>query len=367
MCSENLAPYAVTENVSKGRHFQEEKHPIKSVFEVDRDRIIHCSAFRRLEGKTQVFMPGRNDQYRTRMTHSIEVASVGRTIAKALKANQNLTEAICLAHDLGHSPFGHVGEKTLAALMQDNGGFEHNKQTIRIVELLEHPFDGFQGLNLNYETLLGLSRHTSPHDRPEHDEYGEANCTIEGQIADIADRIAYNCHDLEDGLRSRLISDNLPAQIELYEQACEQINASAIEDIFVRRQRIARVIQDILINDAVNNSRLIITESNLTNPESITNFNEHIVKFSSKIDKKLSKLEHFLIEKLYRSEKLAGIDSNIKVWLGRVFAHFCDNPEKMPGYFQSFIPGQGLERTVCDYIAGMTDRYCLSIAETLQG
>jgi dGTPase len=197
--SEGLRSYAVTEEVSLGRRFAEEAHPYRSAFERDRDRVIHCSAFRRLEGKTQVFTPGLDDTYRTRLTHSIEVAQIGRTIAKVLGLNESLTEAICLAHDLGHAPFGHAGEAALNALMAEHGGFEHNAQSLRIVDLLEHPYPQFMGLNLMYETRLGLAIHRSRYDQPQNYGFAEANCTLEGQVADLADRIAYNCHDLDDG------------------------------------------------------------------------------------------------------------------------------------------------------------------------
>src|SRR4030042_1642898 len=171
--SEKLAAYAVTERLSRGRAFREKLHPYRSDFERDRDRIIHCSAFRRLEGKTQVFTPGLDDYYRTRLTHSIEVAQIGRTIAKGLRLNESLTEAICLAHDLGHSPFGHAGEKVLDELMIGSGGFEHNRQTLRIVDMLEHPYPDFMGLNLMYETRLGLARHKTPYDKPKDKTFGE--------------------------------------------------------------------------------------------------------------------------------------------------------------------------------------------------
>ncbi|MBP8305356.1 MAG: dNTP triphosphohydrolase, partial [Phycisphaerae bacterium] len=199
------AGYAVTEANSRGRDFPEAPHPYRSPFERDRDRIIHSSAFRRLEGKTQVFTPGLDDFYRTRLTHTIEVAQIGRTMARALGLNEALTEAICLAHDLGHPPFGHAGEEVLNDLMAPYGGFEHNRQTLRIVTLLEHPYPRYMGLNLVYETRLGLAKHSSPYDSPGHVDFPEGVCSLEGQVADLADRIAYNGHDLEDGRRARLV------------------------------------------------------------------------------------------------------------------------------------------------------------------
>ncbi len=213
---DTIRSYAVTEASSKGRAFAEARHQYRSDFERDRDRIIHCSAFRRLEGKTQVFTPGLDDYYRTRLTHTIEVAQIGRTIAKALGLNEALTEAICLAHDLGHPPFGHAGEAALNELMADYGGFEHNAQTLRIVTLLEHPYPAFMGLNLMYETRLGLAKHKSRYDVPQEGVFAEANGTLEGQISDLADRIAYNCHDLEDGMKARLLHSEQMQHIEIF-------------------------------------------------------------------------------------------------------------------------------------------------------
>ncbi|MHC4761433.1 MAG: dGTP triphosphohydrolase [Planctomycetota bacterium] len=185
----SLAPYAVTESTSRGRQHNEPPHPYRSAFERDRDRVIHCAAFRRLEGKTQVFTTGLNDQYRTRLTHSIEVAQIGRTIARVLDLNEPLTEAICLAHDLGHAPFGHNGEGVLNGLMKDHRGFEHNRQSLRIVDFIERPYPDFAGLNLMFETRLGLMKHSSPYDKPESVDNWPEHPSLEGQIADIADRM----------------------------------------------------------------------------------------------------------------------------------------------------------------------------------
>ncbi|MCK5001334.1 MAG: dNTP triphosphohydrolase, partial [Anaerohalosphaera sp.] len=192
-----LAAYALTAEQSRGRQYPTPPHPYRSHFQRDRDRVIHSQAFRRLEGKTQVFTPSMNDNYRNRLTHSIEVAQIGRTIARTLNLNEDLTEAICLAHDIGHSPFGHAGEHVLNKLMASHDGFEHNIQAMRLVDLLEHPYPDFAGLNLMYETRLGLAKHSSPYDSPEQiASFPQKHCSLEGQIADIADRIAYNCHDL---------------------------------------------------------------------------------------------------------------------------------------------------------------------------
>lgn len=366
--------YAVTEKTSQGRAFPEQPHPYRSDFERDRDRIIHCSAFRRLEGKTQVFTPGLDDYYRTRLTHSIEVAQIGRTIAKELRLNMSLTEAICLAHDLGHPPFGHTGERVINELMAEYGGFEHNRQTLRIVDLLEHPYPDFTGLNLMYETRLGLARHRSPWDEPKGDIFAEANCSLEGQVADIADRIAYNCHDLEDGMRAAVIDGGQLKDVELFTEAQGRINIRAIQDQTIRRTSAeggldpvqgvalaAKAIIDELVGDCISTSKKTIAEGNIKTVDDVYSRIENIVALSAENDTKLTELEKFLLENFYEHKSLIQTSGKVEIWLGRLFEMLCNKPQLMPGYFQGFIEKQGLQRTVCDYIAGMTDRFCLKM------
>jgi len=358
--SDDLKSYAVTEKISRGRTFPEKPHPYRSPFERDRDRIVHCSAFRRLEGKTQVFTPGLDDYYRTRLTHSIEVAQIGRTIARELRLNESLTEAICLAHDLGHPPFGHAGEKVLNDLMNQFGGFEHNKQTLRIVDLLEHPYPDFMGLNLMYETRLGLARHTSPYDRPEAGTFGESNCSLEGQIANIADRIAYNCHDLEDGLRAGLIKSE-QLDLEIVKRAESQINAETIKDRTIRRTRTAKAIIDMLVSDCLETSKKTLAEANVKSLDDVYSSSENLISISAESEAKLTMLEDFLMQNFYMHPALIQTAEKVRNWLRELFEKLCNKPELMPGYFQRFIPDHGLQRTVCDYIAGMTDRFCLNL------
>jgi len=358
-----LRSYAVTEAISKGRAFSEPPHRYRSDFERDRDRIIHCSAFRRLEGKTQVFTPGLDDYYRTRLTHTIEVAQIGRTIAKALGLNEALTEAICLAHDLGHPPFGHAGEAVLNDLMKDHGGFEHNSQTRRIVELLEHPYPAFMGLNLMYETRLGLAKHKSRYDVPQGDTFVEANCTLEGQIADLADRIAYNCHDLEDGMKARLLETEQMRQIEIFTEARQRVGADEIEDWTIRRTRTAKAIIDMLVSDCITASQETIATAGIQTPGDAYVRTENLIGLSPACDRKLEALETFLLERFYHHESLLLSAEKVRQWLGQLFKGLCTGPERMPSYFQRFIDQHGLHRAVCDYIAGMTDRYCLKLLE----
>jgi len=384
--TDDLRSYAAVETASRGRAYPEPPHPYRSDFERDRDRIIHSSAFRRLEGKTQVFSPGLDDYYRSRLTHSIEVAQIGRTLAKVLGLNESLTEAICLAHDLGHPPFGHTGEKTLDELMADHGGFEHNAQTLRIVTLLEHPYPAFMGLNLMYETRLGLYRKTEDRGRRTEDRgqrtedreqktspssvlghlssvFEEANCTLEGQIADLADRIAYNCHDLEDGLRARLIDGNQMRDIQIYTDATRKVGVERIPDWTIRRTRTAKAITDRLVGDCIETSRRRIAEAGIRTARDACNLSEDLIGLSPESDRLLTELERFLLDNFYHHERLLAAARNARSWLTDLFGQLCRDPHRMPSYFRDFIPQYGLERVVCDYIAGMTDRYCLKVLE----
>jgi len=377
--SEGLAGYAVAETLSRGRVHAEKPHPYRSDFERDRDRIIHCSAFRRLEGKTQVFTPGLDDYYRTRLTHSIEVAQIGRTIAKTLRLNENLTEAICLAHDLGHSPFGHAGEQVLNDLMTDpcfrrgklvpaqaGSGFEHNRQTLRIVDLLEHPYPDFAGLNLMYETRLGLAKHRTPYDQPHDKIFDEANCSLEGQVADIADRIAVNSHDLEDGMRAGLISSEQLRAIKIFTEAQSQINAEAIKDQTIRRTRTAKAIINKLVSDCIETSKKALGDANIKTVGDVYSASENLIVLSADSDAELAELEKFLMQNFYLHKSLVETAGKVRNWLEQLFERLCQKPGLMPGYFQRFIPEQGLQRTVCDYIAGMTDRFCLKMLDEIQ-
>jgi dGTPase len=363
--SEKLSSYTVTEKNSRGRKFSEKPHPWRSDFERDRDRIIHCAAFRRLEGKTQVFTPGLDDHYRTRLTHTIEVAQIGRTIAKALGTNEALTEAICLAHDLGHSPFGHTGENVLNNLMADLGGFEHNRQSLRVVDLLEHPYAAFAGLNLMFETRLGLIRHTSPYDKPGLGEFTELNCSLEGQVANIADRIAVSSHDLEDGIRADLIKTDNLKDVILFIDAQNRVKAETIEDRIVRRTRAVKAIIDKLVSDCVEQSRKVIEQSKISNLNDIYKKRESLIVLPENSDGQLRELEQFLLENFYHHRALLDTAKQVEQWLTKLFGYFCKKPESMPHYFQKFIETQGLQRAVCDYIAGMTDRFALKMVNEI--
>ncbi len=359
-----LATYAARAETSQGREFPQKKHPYRSGFDRDRDRIIHSSAFRRLEGKTQVFTPSRDDNFRTRLTHSIEVAQIGRTIAKVLRLNESLTEAICLAHDLGHSPFGHCGETALAKIMKNDGGFEHNKQTMRIVEIFEKPYPEFRGLNLLYETRIGLSRHYSPYDKPEADNFKEKNASLEGQIANVADRIAYNCHDVEDGLRSRIISHDDLSKIEIYRRAYDEIGADKIGDSYVRNNRVVKTIMNRLIGNAIKESELRIKSFSPKSLRDVMDNQKQLIDLDKGLDSELRELESFLLREMYLGKEISLATSKVEDWLSTLFERFTHKSDLMPGYYRSFIDEFGLSRAVCDYIAGMTDSYCLKILDS---
>ena len=359
------APYAVSEANSRGRRCNEPAHPYRSAFERDRDRIIHCAAFRRLEGKTQVFTTGLNDHYRTRLTHSIEVAQIGRTLARNLGVNESLTEAICLAHDLGHAPFGHNGETILNGLMASHGGFEHNRQALRIVDFIEHPYPDFAGLNLMYETRLGLMKHSSPYDHPESRVDWPHRPTLEGQIADLADRIAYNCHDLEDGLRSRLFDYDQLATLELYQSVAQRERLKQIDDYVIRRTRLAKGMLDLLAVDAIETSRSAIAASQIKTWQQAADYSCPLVYLSGPANAALCELETFLLNTMYLHPDLELSARQAKIWLHRLFETLIRKPDPMPTYYSKMIETEGLERAVCDYIAGMTDRFCVSTAEKL--
>ncbi len=334
-------------------------------FDRDRDRIIHSTAFRRLEGKTQVFTPGVNDHYRTRLTHSIEVAQIGRTIARYLGVNESLTEAICLGHDLGHSPFGHAGETALNHIMRDHGGFEHNAQTLRIVDVIEDPYPDFQGLNLLYETRLGFARHESAYDKASDARFPEPVCSIEGQIASIADRIAYNCHDLEDGLRSStdcIIDMPQLWALEIVRHAGSDIDAQRIKTRYVRNIRIPKAIINALVVDVIDTTKADIEAKNIKTLDDVYN-SPVIVRLSEDAEKDLAALELFLRNNMYFSEYLKQVGENVRIWLGGIMDKYISSPAKMPEYYRGFIEKYGLERAVCDYVSGMTDRFAMKMAK----
>lgn len=355
-----LASWAFQAAYSAGRQYPEHEHPLRTCFQRDRDRIIHCAAFRRLEAKTQVFSDDDSDYHRTRLTHSIEVAQIARTLARALRANEDLTEAVALAHDLGHAPFGHAGEYVLNDLMANHGGFEHNRQSLRVVEVLEHPYPAFPGLNLSYETRLCLARHSTRYDIPEKDQrFIEKHAPLEGQLADLADALAYNSHDLDDALAAGLIVENDLNGIRLYERVREKVEAVFPESHrYVRQLRCAKAIIDELATDALQQTLVNLQRFNPQVPADITQADGPVATLSEQTAVDLVQLETFLREKVYHNPGVLRGARQAQELLGNIFNYFITHPNFLPPRYLRRIDDQNLHRVICDYLAGMTDRFC---------
>ncbi len=359
----DLAGYAATSSRSRGRKYPEEFRDDRPVYERDRDRIIHCAAFRRLEYKTQVFVNHEGDYYRTRLTHSLEVAQIGKAVARRLRLNEELTEALALSHDLGHTPFGHTGEDVLNRLMQGHGGFEHNLQSLRVVDELEERYPGFNGLNLAWETREGIIKHSSPYDRPA-DIIAEflpgIVPTIEAQIINYADEIAYNNHDIDDGLKSGLITTAQLEQIELWSEVGESVERKypGIDPDRKKHQTISALI-GLLIRDLSETTQDNINSLSIGSLEDLRKANKQVVCFSAAVADKSRELKKFLKENLYRHYKVERMRVKAERYLCQLFETYITHPMLLPRKYQVKMDNSGRERVVCDYIAGMTDRFAL--------
>lgn len=360
---EHLAPYAVFSSRSRGRDFSEDPHALRTEFQRDRDRIIHSRAFRRLEYKTQVFLNGTGDHYRTRLTHTMEVAAISRTIGRALRLNEDLTEAIALAHDLGHSPFGHSGEQTLNELMAGEGGFEHNRQSLRVVELLEERYPDFDGLNLSYEVREGLKKHNTPYDHPDKGEgNGESyhSPNLEGQVANLADEITYYSHDLDDGLESGLISEKQILEIPLWGEEFQSIlkKRKSLSDER-RRFFLVRCVIDTQVNDVIEESRRLIEGSGVKSVDEVRGLSDPLIQTTEALAKRNRQLRKFLYSNLYFSKKVRSANLSACEMIKGMFEFFVKHPTSLGSGSRARITRHGLKRTVCDYIAGMTDRFVI--------
>jgi len=358
----SLAPYAVRSAASRGRRHPEEPHPYRSEFQRDRDRILHSRAFRRLEYKTQVFINGTADHYRTRLTHTIEMAAVGRTIARALKANEDLTEAIALAHDIGHSPFGHSGERALNEIMQNEGGFDHNVQSLRWVELLESSYPGFDGLNLTWEVRAGLRKHQAEVPGAQLDEYPLGPFQfLEAQIADVADDMTYHAHDVDDGLEAGLINDRQLQELELWRLARRRAaeRYGDISDARIRLASTVRAILDIQVEDVIKNAVEALTRHQPQSPADVQSCPERIAAFSPHMNEMLVPFRAFLYENVYWHSDVSEANQQALRMMRRLFFHYIENPDHLGRKARSRIEHDGLWRTVCDYVSGMTDRYAV--------
>jgi len=365
-----LAPYAQKAALSAGRHHNEPPHPYRTCFQRDRARVIHSRAFRRLEYKTQVFLNGTGDHLRTRLTHTIEVASVSRTAACALGLNEDLVEVIALAHDLGHSPFGHSGEEKLNELMRDHGGFEHNLQSLRIVEELELKYPKFPGLNLTYEVLEGLRKHDSGYQRPEfegHEAEHFPRPSLEAQIANICDEITYYSHDLDDGLDHELIAVEQLEELEIW-----QICAGRVKQHFPHldgKSLITYVIRSMIdhqVADLVANTARRVQEAGVQCADDVRRTTKQLAGYSADLRRANGQLRKFLYQNLYFHETVAEVNQLGSEMIEQIFLACLKDPKLMGEYPKSH-PSDKPERIVCDYIAGMTDRYIRQLYEEMFG
>jgi dGTPase len=357
---QDLAPYGCRSRTTKGRVFPDDEPEYRTAFQRDRDRILHTTAFRRLEYKTQVFINYEGDYYRTRLTHTLEVSQIARTIARALGANEDLVESICLAHDLGHPPFGHSGEVALQRLMGDHGGFDHNKQSLRIVTKLERRYPDFPGLNLTWEVREGIVKHESEYDVSDASEYNpDLRGQIEAQIANAADELAYTTHDLDDGLRSGMITPLMLEGIPLWEILSESVgwHAPTLDDL--DRHRLIRRLIGIEVSDLVQTTHQRLQESGLRSPEEIQRLAYNVVGFSEDMHRRNRQLKDFLYNKLYRHHRVVRMAVKAERIVRELYNAYLQEPEILPVHVQGLIEEYGQERTICDYIAGMTDRFAV--------
>lgn len=357
-----LAPFAMISGKSKGRKYKEDEHPFRTAFQRDRDRIIHCNAFRRLEYKTQVFIYHEGDHYRTRLTHTIEVSQIARTIAKALRLNEELAEAIALVHDIGHPPFGHTGENVLSRLMDRHGGFEHNLHSLRIVEHLERRYPNFRGLNLTWEVREGIVKHSSEHDKPDvlkEYEPNKASC-LEAQIVDVADEIAYNNHDIDDGLSSEMLDVKQLKCVELWQENYERIKmAFPNEDFKVHKSQTIIQIINQQVTDLITQIAQEIADRNITSVEDVKEVGKPIARFSPDMNQKNTNLKKFLKNNLYHHHRVIRMADKANRILSALFKVYLTEPMLLPPHVYADIESTGKERLICDYIAGMTDRFVL--------
>ena len=355
-----LAPYGFRSRDSKGREYPDPERKYRTAFQRDRDRIVHTTAFRRLEYKTQVFVITGGDYYRTRLTHTLEVAQIGRAIARALGANEDLVEAICLAHDLGHTPFGHAGERALSELMSDHGGFEHNRQSLRIVTTLESRFPQFPGLNLTYEVREGMVKHETEYDISDAKDYSpEKRGNLEAQIANMADETAYTAHDLDDGLRSGLLSTNQLQGLTLWKKLKESIGWDAAELDDITRHQIIRRLLGFEITDVLESTSLALEASSTQSVNELQLLPSNVVVHSKSFIQMNRELKDFLFENMYRHFRVYRMQIKAEHILHDLFNAYTVNPGILPTEVQERAKNGDFYRVVCDYIAGMTDRFAL--------
>ncbi len=367
---ENLAPYAQFSAAPRGRKYVEIPPDWRTQYQRDRDRVIHSRAFRRLEHKTQVFLNGTGDHLRTRLTHTMEVAAISRNIARALRLNEDLAETIALAHDLGHSPFGHKGEEVLNRLMRGHGGFEHNRQSLRIVEELEQKYPRFPGLNLTWEVREGLSKHSTPYDHPDKRvEFEASSCSLEAQVANLADEIAYYSHDLDDGLESGLLSERqLALKVRLWRQASRTVvrEYGTLPDE-CRRYFIIRCITDLQVRDVVTETEQRIRKAGVASVDEIRRRSKPLVQYSPQRRALNQELRVFLFHNLYFNPAVSEPHIRVRRILEDLFRYYETHHAQIGTQARKRARREGWRRAICDYLAGMTDRYALLEHQRLCG
>ncbi len=354
-----LAPYAAKAGRSRGRHHVEPEHELRTAFQRDRDRVIHSAAFRRLEYKTQVFVNHEGDYYRTRLTHSMEVAQIARAIARALGLNEDLSEALALAHDLGHTPFGHSGQDALQECMKDHGGFEHNLQSLRVVEALESRYPDFPGLNLTWEMRESMRKHTVRADRPVEAEYQpDWKTLLENQVVDLADSIAYGAHDLDDSLKAGLIGDEQARETALWREAAEVVGknyptATAEQRV---RQGVRWIINSV-VSDVCGTAERNLARLGIRTVEDVRTCPERAIGMSKEMAVKKDELQRFLYANVYRHHRVVVMSEKAKRFVRALFDAYLANPDQLPPQYRARVTKDGAHRAVADYVAGMTDRY----------
>ena len=355
--SDSLAPYALRSRDSRGRVHREAEPRYRTAFQRDRDRIVHCAAFRALEYKTQVFVNDAGDYFRTRLTHTLEVAQIGRTLARALGVNEDLVEAVCLAHDLGHPPFGHAGEGILNQLMADCGGFNHNHQSYRVVTRLERRYPNWHGLNLTHETLDGIAKHETEYDISETPEIDpDTGASIEAQIANIADELAYNAHDLDDGLQARLIEPGQLDALDLWRQVVGRAGYQGGPLDEVTRHHIIRELVGRLVDDVLRQSALNLASAKPESPAAAARLKHNLISHSPSQARHNRQLKDFLFQNMYRHYKIARMQTSAERCLGALYKSYIAEPGQLPPSFRARLDGEDRDRVVADYIAGLTDR-----------
>ncbi|AGA35115.1 Deoxyguanosinetriphosphate triphosphohydrolase [Thioalkalivibrio nitratireducens DSM 14787] len=366
-----LAAYAARAERSRGRLHPEPPPAYRSEFQRDRDRIVHSTAFRRLKYKTQVFVSHEGDLFRNRLTHSLEVAQIARSSARALGLNEDLTEAIALSHDLGHTPFGHAGQHALNQCMRDRGGFEHNLQSLRIVDLLEQRYAGFDGLNLTFETREGILKHCSQENARRLGPVAErflcgGQPSLEAQLTNVADEVAYNNHDIDDGLRAGLLTMDQLRAVELFRERHDQVRAlyPGLDDRRVQHETVRRMI-DALVSDLIVTSRTAILDAGMNDPEAVRREPEPLIRFSPEMAHQNRELKRFLRQNLYHHHRVYRMTVKARRIVHDLFSAFMEDRQLLPEHFQahakrlSASDEHGFARGIADYIAGMTDRHAI--------